>query len=543
MKTKILSPLRRDGYKAGMIMMLIALSTMLLTTACSNEDDIVNAENTENTIKKGFELPVTINVTRQDDGATRATYNESTRKLEFSTGDKLFVEGVHIIEAEANRFAGTLTWQSGGTFSGTIYTQNEVPGTADALFTAASASGIVKATLLLNGYESYNFLSIYNNGSDDLYDDVVAWSMQKAFVASETAKATGVEQLSFEQATTYSSGFALAPANAVLNFTISGLTAGAKDVTLSIDYGGLEYPVTGSVTPNASGVATFAIGVPGSNIKDMDNNLTVGTHNFTLPSSTTFTVGKIYNITRCVNAINGKFSVSSTKKVFFSKGNLQLVGENTFQFAENQWDYFGINQSDNHRDLLCWGAGNNPNQTTGNSTFTDWGDNTYLQATLGKGWRTMTKDEFVYVFNTRTSGSSVFGIADGRYTTATINTDDTGVKGLILFPDGITIAASEVTTAGAINGKGTVTQCTTAQWAALAEKGCVFLPAAGFILSGTGIGHGDIADYWSSTAADASKAYNLGFNFGVPGAVVNTAGTLGYNYGLSVRLVCEVPSN
>ena len=30
MSKKILSPLRRDGYKAGMIMMLIALSTMLL---------------------------------------------------------------------------------------------------------------------------------------------------------------------------------------------------------------------------------------------------------------------------------------------------------------------------------------------------------------------------------------------------------------------------------------------------------------------------------------------------------------------------------
>ena len=81
----------------------------------------------------------------------------------------------------------------------------------------------------------------------------------------------------------------------------------------------------------------------------------------------------------------------------------------------------------------------------------------------------MTKDEFVYVFNTRASGSSVFGIADGRYTTATINTDGTGVNGLILFPDGITIAASEVTTAGTINSKGTVTQCTKAQWAALAE--------------------------------------------------------------------------
>ena len=236
---------------------------------------------------------------------------------------------------------------------------------------------------------------------------------------------------------------------------------------------------------------------------------------------------------------NGSFSVSATKRVYFSKGNLQLVGENTFQFAENQWDYFGNNQSDNHRDLFCWGTGNNPNQTTGISTFTDWGDNTYLQATLGKGWRTLTKDEFAYVFNTRASGSSVFGTANGRYTTATINTGGTGVKGIILFPDGITIAADEVTTAGTINNKGTVTQCTTAQWAALAEKGCVFLPAGGFFLSGGAYGYGDITDYWSSTAADANKAYNLGLNFGVPGAVVNTAGTLGYNYGCSVRLVID----
>ena len=236
---------------------------------------------------------------------------------------------------------------------------------------------------------------------------------------------------------------------------------------------------------------------------------------------------------------NGSFSVSATKRVHFSKGNLQLVGENTFQFAENQWDYFGINQSDNHRDLFCWGTGNNPNQTTDISTFTDWGDNTYLQATLGKCWRTLTKDEFTYVFNTRASGSSVFDNADGRYTTATINTGGTGVKGIILFPDGITIAADEVTTAGTINNKGTMTQCTTAQWAALAEKGCVFLPAGGFFLSGGAYGYGDITDYWSSTAENTSNAYNLAFNFGYSPAVVNTAGSLTYNYGCSVRLVID----
>ena len=301
MKTKILSPLRRDGYKAGMIMMLIALSTMLLTTACSSEDDLVN-NNNEQTAKKGYELPVTVNVTRGGD-ATRATYNESTRKLEFSTGDKLFVYGEY--DGSSKKFAGTLDYvPATGKFSGTIYTQEEWTGTADALFTAANE---VTATLLPNGYDangSNSFLFVLDNDTPACsYDDTVIADGSHAFVASETAKATGVEQLSFERTYTYSSGFALAPLCAILNFTISGLEAGAKDVSLQIQRGTYEYTVTGSVTPNASGVATFAIGVPGGfNIKNGSNNLTVGTHNFTLPGGTALAAGKIYNIARGTGA-------------------------------------------------------------------------------------------------------------------------------------------------------------------------------------------------------------------------------------------------
>ena len=85
------------------------MPAMLLTTACSNDDDAVN--NTENTANKGYALPVTVNVTRQgDEATTRATYDDETRKLSFSAGDKLFVDGKH---ATAGIFAGTLTWQSG----------------------------------------------------------------------------------------------------------------------------------------------------------------------------------------------------------------------------------------------------------------------------------------------------------------------------------------------------------------------------------------------------------------------------------------------
>ncbi len=268
---------------------------MLLATAC-NKNEIANNENAE---KKGFALPVTVNVTREGDN-TKATYNESTRKLEFSAGDKLFVSGS---ATGAGSFAGALDYDAvSGNFSGTIYTKNDYDDTADALFSTASS---VRANLLPAGYESYNFLYINNKSTDVLYDDVVGATISNAFVASETAKKTGVEQLSWEQAYTYSSGFALAPANAVLNFTISGLEAGEKAVTLITKYSEMDFDQTmlGSVTPNASGVATFAIGVPNNLvIKNVANNLTIGSSNFTLPGNTALAAGKIFNITRGTGA-------------------------------------------------------------------------------------------------------------------------------------------------------------------------------------------------------------------------------------------------
>ena len=298
------------------ILKTLALA-MLLVPAC-NKNEIANDENAE---KKGFALPVTVNVTREGDD-TKATYNESTRKLEFSAGDKLFVSGS---ASGAGKFAGALDYDAvSGKFSGTIYTQNEYSGTADALFSAAFPA---RAILLPNGYESYNFLSISNNNTPDVaYDDVVSGSIANAFVASETAKKTGVEQLSWEQAYTYSSGFALAPANAVLNFTISGLEAGAKTVTLITKYSGMDFDQTmsGSVTPNASGVATFAIGVPNNLvIKNVANNLTVGSSKFTLPGGTALATGKIYNITRGTGAT---VNLSTKNSAYTAQNGETLTG-------------------------------------------------------------------------------------------------------------------------------------------------------------------------------------------------------------------------
>ena len=297
------------------ILKTLALA-MLLVSAC-NKSEIANDENAE---KKGFALPVTVNATRGGDD-TKATYNESTRKLEFSAGDKLFVSGS---ATGAGQFAGTLDYDAvSGKFSGTIYTKNNYDGSADALFSAPSS---VRAILLPNGYDSYNFLYIDNKSTDVLYDDVVGATISKAFVASETAKKTGVEQLSCEQAYTYSSGFALAPANAVLNFTISGLEAGEKAVTLITTYSGIDFDQTmsGSVTPNASGVATFAIGVPNNLvIKNVANNLTVGSSKFTLPSGTALAAGKIFNITRGTGAT---VNLSTKNSAYTAQNGETLTG-------------------------------------------------------------------------------------------------------------------------------------------------------------------------------------------------------------------------
>ena len=261
------------------------MPAMLLTTACSSEDDLLN---TENTAKKGYTLPVTVNVTRQgDDATTRATYTDNgnkTGKLEFSAGDKLFVMADE--HPTAGQFAGTLDYDADTKkFSGTITTEKEYTGTIDDLLADAVAQ------LLPAGYESYGYLSITeNNGYDDKF--VVGSN------AFSTSKVTAVEQFSLEQGHYNSgSGFELQPSNGILNFTITGLEANTP-VAVEFTEGYFNETIAGNVTTDGDGTATFVIGVFGdTDLKDC--TLTVGGKAITTVSSSKYVeAGKIYNITR-----------------------------------------------------------------------------------------------------------------------------------------------------------------------------------------------------------------------------------------------------
>lgn len=272
------------------ILKTLALA-LLLVPACSKSEKAND--------QKGYTLPVTINATREGVDATKATFDDGTKKLSFSTGDKLFVWGTH---ATAGQFAGALNWVSGGTFNGSITTQNEFSGTADDLFTAATG---INAYLLPYGYESKGFLTVFDYDTPAKFDDEIRVNYGKAFALT---KAAGVEQLSHESTTTYSGGFALVPRSAILNCTIGNLPAGTS---IGVHFSDGYDPVNESVTTDASGNAAFVVGVL-RNTNFNSCTLRMDGVDITLASSSkTLTAGSIYNVTR--TAVYAKGDVISAK--------------------------------------------------------------------------------------------------------------------------------------------------------------------------------------------------------------------------------------
>jgi hypothetical protein len=238
------------------------MPAMLFTTSCSNEDVVINGGDNAKMSKK---ITVTVNVTRQGDNAgTRATFSMDSKKLSFSDGDQLFVNGE---SNEAGHFAGTLTWQSGGSFSGDIHTQEFFTGTADELLSDVNT---VKATLLPAGWDGYEFLKIKNDDGDlggggDPAFDYLDDPDYTCAVASNLY--TAIEQFSLEQATAYSGGFTLAPQNAIVNFTYTITTIHSVSECYPYLYspsistddcgGGIEVEI------GEKNIATFAIAVKG----------------------------------------------------------------------------------------------------------------------------------------------------------------------------------------------------------------------------------------------------------------------------------------
>jgi len=228
------------------------------------------------------------------------------------------------------------------------------------------------------------------------------------------------------------------------------------------------------------------------------------------------------------------FSVSETKQVYFSPGNLQYqVLTDSWRFAENQYDYVGEDNKNISSasylgwiDLFGFGTGDNPTQSsTDNSdyaAFTDWGVNKISNATDDShSWRTMTLEEWEYLFSSRTN-------APNLHSQATAN----NVQGYILLPDNWMLPGGLSFTANANDW--TTNTYSSDDWTKMELNGAVFLPAAG---SRNGTDMYEIANngiYWSSSSDGDSKNYSNAFYFSSINAKMDTYYR---KAGLSVRLV------
>ena len=198
------------------------------------------------------------------------------------------------------------------------------------------------------------------------------------------------------------------------------------------------------------------------------------------------------------------FSVSASKQVIFSSGNLQYQpSSQDWRFAPHQYDIIGNgnrNISSSYSgwiDLFGWGTGDNPTKSSTDASdyysFDDWGD----VSTNGE-WRTLSKSEWYYIFNGRTG-------ARNKVAFATVE----GNAGVIILPDVWNAPAGlSLQTTGSHYASNTLSA---SEWSRHEEAGALFLPAAGR-RDGTNLFRTGVdGDYWSSSHHSDGRAYNVDF--------------------------------
>ena len=236
------------------------------------------------------------------------------------------------------------------------------------------------------------------------------------------------------------------------------------------------------------------------------------------------------------------FSVSTDKKVYFAKGNLYWDGS-SFKIYEKQTDLEDT-WNESKVDKFYWSktasvtyaeSYSDDGANTGDIFFTNdptdaetANPNFTVNGEKGK-YRTLSKGEWTYLFNTRTDADKKVG-----YGTVC------EVKGIILLPDVFTDPKKNKGT-GAFVSKATIAYWndniySDDNWSAMEAAGAVFLPAAGGRRGSSIIGVGNYGLYWSSSPDEdyPDIAYVLYFYY----CDVDPARSDMRGVGYSVRLVC-----
>lgn len=452
---------------------IIAMALVLGLSQCKK-----NVETTDPTnLDEKVHIKVNVN-----NGSKYEIY-PSTGAVVYTSGDKMFV-------GDGTKYLGTLTYASGA-FSGDI----TKPATGDYLhFYFASGLATTPATLTA-GTTSYTV----NIASQDTKLPVLSYGKSTSAYTDENAtygctleNKCALVNITLTEGTTNDVTLNDMLTSATIDFATPGITPAVTTGVITL-YSESETSKWGILLPTADETVTTAT------IDGADYDVTVPeiTANGYLTGADALEIDN--------TAVDYVFSVSSTKTVHFSPGNLQYKDGEGWRFAEHQYDAIGSWNTSDWVDLFgwgTWGSGKNPLNESLNYEDYQWSSD--FEGTLDgyDDWFTLSDEEWHYILDNSTIGWSTVA----------------GVNGYVIRPDGNTTAVAS--------------SYTDEEWADEEALGSVFLPAAGY-RDGSGVdGVGVYGYYWSSSPNAEYGAWYM--VFGESGAYVDNF--IRY-FGYSVRLV------
>lgn len=578
---------------------LIAAALLLGMTACTNEEFVESPVQNEG----GKVISLTLNANR--DGATTrsaVSYNSEYGSLEsaWKAGDVIYVYsiksgaqlGTLAIDGDITnqKASDAAQWKTSyATFKGTI-TLGAGDDIKDNLAFVYQGDGQA-LTVDAEGLLTYNIEAKDAAADLNVFDVAYATGQVQGTAAEAYLAVSFSNKLAFGYFSTE-------------DFAAGNLTSDYyNQFTLDVKTGNVKGVGTGAVVP---GNKTFYMPlVPGNiNIKLAKAwSQKEGAYGYSggeLTKTFTAAAGTYYRLSKN-NATSfgpvpfkesdwkkyntlatSKFSVSATKQVYFTQGNLQYIGSAAtpyWRVADSQYDYLGTSNgkaenaesgskiaADVDVDLFGWGSvdvpflGSNDNEdyewgltnTKGGEELpaeNNWatkfnnGTDVLYASDSNIAYGTAAKKGGNYCVLTRAEWQYLFANHYWGFATVTMDNGNT-VNGLVICPNTVTTEEQAKTFLAGTVYKSSANQ--TGKTGAYSENsitqetidtnGLLFLPAAGNRSNLSVGGVGSYGYYWSTTSSSAKNAYSVYFGT----TYFGSAGNYGRYYGFSVRLASVV---
>lgn len=552
--------------KANALSLCLAAALLLGLSQCKKQETPITPPTPEET-EEGIHITLDV-----EDGSRHVVIpGDNEAEVKYTLGDKIYV-------GDGSKYIGTLTntGSTGGTgshFEGIIL----FPSTNTSFLHFYFVGGLNPGNLTLGSTSAVVDISNQSSGLPVLSYGKAPYRADATSYTCMLENKCALVKFGLNYNTSSAVSVVGMLTKATINFE-NPIVPDPEDPESQIDHSIMAGNTTGSITLySESGTSKWAILLPQSvsSATVIIGSTEEGAYNKSYNNVTVPVIKANDYITSDITIDNHpEFSVSTSTKVMFSKGNLQYQASsttNSWRFADNQWDYVGthpegqtgqgtIDGSDNAKildegytgwmDLFGWGTwGSNGNPL---NISTESGDYTWNEFTETlddhNDWRTLLNDEWTCLLNERHT-NKINNVANARYAKAMVN----NVAGLIVFSDNYSqpLEVTPPTNINVYRAPYTGNNYSADEWNILADYGAVFMPAAGnrtvttetttegeppTTITTTTINVNDAGSkgyYWTST----TDSHNY-VEFDNTDIVENTATNL--QFGCAVRLVRDI---